>query len=489
MQTEQVLNYINGKWVASSSGKTLEQRNPADLTLVTCRFQRSDKVDAAVAISAALAAFEGWSGLTAAKRAEYFGRLLAGMRSRKDDIARVLTEENGKTFREAQTEIELAIKETDWQISEGRRMYGEIAPSDHLGVLAYVVRQPLGVVSVICPWNFPFNVPCRKCTPALMAGNTIVMKPSSLTPKTGAMFAQLFEEAGFPPGVMNCVTGDGAAVGDELVRNPAIQAVSFTGSTAVGMGIHKVAAEGLVKTQLEMGGKNAVVVLGDADLDLAADATILATYACAGQWCTSTSRAVVESKVRKVFEEKVLERIARIRVGNGMDPQSTMGPVCGEKQMTTILEYIRIGLQEGARLAAGGKQVTEGGLANGCFIEPTVFTDVTPQMTIAREEIFGPVLSMIEVSDFDEAVRVANESNYGLCSSIYTASLDRAFTFVERSRVGLVHVNLPTALKDPQLPFGGIGRSGAGLPEAGKTGGEFFTQHKTVYIKYRHDNG
>jgi acyl-CoA reductase-like NAD-dependent aldehyde dehydrogenase len=485
MSIETMLNYVNGRWVNSSTGQTQEQRNPADLSRVTGLFQRSSRSDAAAAIDAAQAAVAGWSRLPVPRRAEFLNRALAAMRRRQDEIARTLTLENGKTLRESSAEIESAIKEMDWQIAEGRRLGGEIAPSERDGVLAYVVRQPLGVVSVLCPWNFPFNVPCRKCTPALMAGNTVVMKPSSLTPRTGALFVQLFEEAGIPPGVINCVTGDGSTVGDELVRHPAIRAVSFTGSTAVGLGIHRAAAEGLVRTQLEMGGKNAVVVLGDADLDLAADAVALAAYACAGQWCTSTSRVVVESSVARTLEEKLLERVARIRVGNGSDPQSTMGPVCGETQRKNVLGFIQAGIREGARLAIGGQQIMTAGLERGCFIQPTVFAGVTPAMTIAKEEIFGPVLSLLEARDFDEAVRVANDSVYGLCSSIYTASLDKAFAFVERSDVGLAHVNLPSAHKEPQLPFGGVKQSGAGLPEAGKTGIEFFSRHKTVYVRYR----
>lgn len=485
MQVPIVRNYINGKWLDSSSGELLEHHDPADLTRVTCKFQRSTRDDAKQAIEAAQAAQPEWANLPAPKRAEIMAKALQIITHRRDDIAQVLTAENGKTLRESLGEIDSAVKEMDWQIGEGRRLYGDTVPSEREGVLAYSIRQPLGVVSVISPWNFPFNVPCRKCTPALMTGNTVVFKPASLTPRTGMCFVEAFEEAGLPPGVLNLVTGDGSTVGEEFVVNPNIKAISFTGSTPVGMGINKKAADTLARTQLEMGGKNPVVVLADADLDEAADGTVLAACACAGQWCTSTSRAIVDASIYDQFVEKVVERVAKIRVGHGLDSNSTMGPVCGESQRRDILGYIEIGKKEGARLVAGGKQITQDGMDKGCFIEPTVFADVTTSMAIAKEEIFGPVLVIIKVDNFDEAVRVANDVEFGLSSAIFTSSISKALTFVERTEVGLTHVNIPSAHKEPQLSFGGIKHSGTGLPEAGKTGIEFFTQHKVVYIKYR----
>lgn len=480
---ERLRNFIDGQWREAMGGQMGQQRDPADLTQITCEFPRSSRADAAAAIAAAQRAFPAWRQMPAAGRAALLGKVLAAMHRRKQELAEVLTRENGKTIKESLGEIDSGMAEVEWQIAEGQRLYGRIVESARPGVLAYVTRVPLGVVSVICPWNFPFSVACRKSTPALLAGNTLVLKPSSLTPRMGTIFVELFAEAGFPAGVINCVTGDGSTVGDELVRNPIVRAVSFTGSTPVGLGIHKLAAPGLVKTQLEMGGKNALVVLADADLDAAAESAVLATYACAGQWCTSTSRVIVESRVAGVLEQKILERVARIRVGRGTDPEATMGPVCGEAQRTSILGYIKQGVEEGATLAAGGRQITRGAMERGCFIEPTVFTNVTPTMTIAREEIFGPVMSIIQAADYAEALRIANESEFGLASAIYTASLEKALAFAERSEAGLVHVNMPTAHKEPQLPFGGIKLSGSGAPEAGSSGIEFFTEHKTVYIR------
>jgi aldehyde dehydrogenase (NAD+) len=474
-------NHINGEWVDATTGSVAEQRDPADLSAVTCRFQQSDRESARTAIAAAEGALGAWSALPAPKRAEFLVRAQAVLVRRQEEIALSITRENGKAIVESRTEVLAAIKEMDWQIGEGRRLYGETVPSERDGVFAYSIRQPLGVVSVITPWNFPFNVVCRKCVPALMGGNTVVLKPASLTPRTAAYFVEAMEEAGLPAGVINFITGPGSTAGDELVVNSKIRAISFTGSTPVGMGIHQKAAATLARTQLEMGGKNPAVVLADADLDAAADAVVLAAYACAGQWCTSTSRAIVEASVFDRFQQEVLKRVAKIKVGNGMDPATTMGPVCGEQQVRDIMGYIETGIREGAKLVAGGRRI--GG--KGCFIEPTVFTGVTPDMVIAREEIFGPVLILMKVDGFDEAVRVANNVVFGLSSSVFTTSLEKASRFVEATDAGLTHVNMPTAYKEPQLSFGGIKQSGVGLPEAGKTGIEFFTRHKVVYVKYR----
>jgi len=474
-------NFINGEWVTAATGADAEQRNPVDLTQVTCRFQQSGREDARAAIAAAEAAQAGWAATTAPRRAEFLIRAQAVLIRRQEEIGASITRENGKTLAESRIEVAAAIKEMDWQIGEGRRLYGETVPAERDGVFAYSIRQPLGVVSVISPWNFPFNVICRKCVPALITGNTVVLKPASLTPRTAALFVEALAEAGLPRGVLNFITGPGSTAGDELVVNPHIKAISFTFSTPVGMGIHQKAAATLARTQLEMGGKNPAVVLTDADLAAAADAVVLAAYACAGQWCTSTSRAIVEAPVYERFQQEVLRRVERVKVGDGADPATTMGPVCGEQQVRDILKYIEIGKREGATLVAGGRR-QEG---PGCFIEPTVFTGVRPEMVIAREEIFGPVLCLMKVDGFEEAVRLANAVAFGLSSSVFTTSLEKALRFVEATDVGLTHVNLPTAFKEPQLPFGGIKQSGVGLPEAGKMGVEFFTRHKAVYVKFR----
>ena len=373
----------------------------------------------------------------------------------------------------------------DFQINEGLRLSGEVMPCEQDGVLAYSVRRPLGVVAIICPWNFPFNVPCRKITPALMAGNTCILKPAQLTPGVAAEFVKLYEEAGLPAGVLNFVTGFGSGIGNELVTNRQIKAISFTGSVEVGQSIHKQAAANMTRTQLEMGGKNPLVVLADANLKDAADSAAFAAYACAGQWCTSTSRAVVEKKVLKDFTDLLLERVKKIVVGNGLDPKTTMGPVCGKNQLENILAAIEKGKAEGGRLLAGGNRIVENGLEKGCFIEPTVFADVKSDMFIAQKEIFGPVLSVMSADNFEHAVEIANAVDFGLTSSVYTNDLQKAFKFIDKTDVGMTHVNMHTAFKEPALSFGGVKTSGCGIPEAGHTGIEFFTEHKVVYVKYR----
>ncbi len=478
-------NYINGKWVASKDAARYETHNPADLTQVTGTWPKSTLEDVQAALEAAQNALPAWRQLTVYQRSDYLRKALSLMRERMNAIAEVITAENGKTLAESRGEITSAIKEMDYQINEGLRQGGRMMPSEKDGVLAYTLRVPLGVVAVISPWNFPFNVPARKITPALITGNTCILKPANLTPGVGAEFVKLFDEAGLPPGVLNFLTGSGAVIGQALTETPAVKAITFTGSTEVGMGIHKAAANHLTRTQLEMGGKNPLVVLADADLEKAADAAVLAAYACAGQWCTSTSRAIVEKSIFDKFMDMLSDRVKRIIVGKGTDSKTTMGPVCGKSQLTNILSGIQKGKTEGAKLETGGDQIKTDGLANGCFVAPTIFTGVTPDMFIAQEEIFGPVLSIIEAAHFDQAVEIANHVRFGLSSSIYTNDLRKALTFVEKTDVGLTHVNIPTAFKEPQLSFGGVKLSGCGLPEAGDTGVEFFTEHKTVYIQYR----
>ncbi len=475
-------NYISGEWVVSSGGETYPEHNPADLSEVIGIYQKSTVEDTRNAISAAGDAFEHWSTLSVDARAEYLKKALALMVERTDSIAKVITLENGKTLAESRVEISAAINEMEFQIHQGLRMPGQMMPSAQQGVLAYQHRYPLGPAAVIAPWNFPFNVPARKITPALISGNTCVLKPAQLTSGAGEEFVKLFHDAGLPAGVLNMVTGSGRVIGDELVTNPIIKAITFTGSTEVGKAINIKAAAGLKRTQLEMGGKNPLVVMDDADIDAAAKSAVIAAFACAGQWCVSTSRALVHKNVMKPFVNRLLELTAEIKVGNGMDTQATMGPVCGEAQLKNILACIEKGKAEGAKLLVGGNQLKTPGLEKGCFIEPTIFADVTPEMFIAQEEIFGPVLGIMEISDLDEAIEISNGSKYGLGASIYTKDIARAMEFTDRIQAGLTHVNMHSAYKEPQLSFGGVKESGHGTPEAGQTGIEFFTEHKTVYI-------
>ena len=476
-------NYINGCWVTSESGATLPNINPANKEEIICKVQASTPTDVIGAIGAAQAAFANWRRVPAPERAALLKKVVDGMKVQEEAFVRANTRENGKTLRESRGEFWAAVKEAEFQIGEGRRLGGEHLPSEQPGVLCYVTRRPLGVVSIITPWNFPLNVACRKLFPALIAGNCCVVKPAEFTPMTPALLVEVIDKVGFPPGVVNLVTGRGSIIGDTLVTHPMVRAVSFTGSTDVGLGIAAKVAQRPTKIQLEMGGKNPLVVLADADLELAVEAAVTGAYACSGQWCTSTSRVIVEAPIYDAFLRLLVESVERITVGNGLEEGARMGPVAGPQQYRTILDYLEIGKREGARLCVGGSALTDGDHAKGYFIAPTVFADVTPEMSIAREEIFGPVLSVLRAQDFADAVCQANATVYGLASSIYTKDLAKAHRFIEESEVGLCHVNMPTAWKEPQLEFGGIKDSGRGLPEAGKSGALFFTEHQAVYIR------
>jgi aldehyde dehydrogenase (NAD+) len=489
MKCETCANYIGGKWRGPRGDKVIEQRNPARLSQVTSRFPAASAEDAHHAVDAAEQAFPGWRGLSPLHRAQILKRARWNLEERREPLARLLTLENGKTLAESRGEIDYALADMEFQIGEGIRLYGETVPVSMPGVLAYTTRHPVGVVALIGPWNFPVNVPAGKCVAALMAGCTAVFKCASKTPQTGLRFVECFIDAGLPPGVLNFVTGYGSEAGNALVSDPRVRGVSFTGSTAVGKAIQRAAAQTMARTQLEMGGKNPLVVLEDADLDRAADDTIAAAFGCAGQKCTCTSRVIVVRKVARELTERLLARVKALRVGNGMDEGVDMGPVCGEDQLETVLEYIETGKSEGAKILAGGHRLAAEDYDDGCFVAPTVFGNVTSQMTIAQEEIFGPVLAVIEVEDFDEAVEVSNGVRYGLSSSIYTSDIERAFTFVERSETGVTHINLMTALNEPQLSFGGIKESGFGMPEAGRTGSLFFTELKVAYVRYSQPPG
>jgi acyl-CoA reductase-like NAD-dependent aldehyde dehydrogenase len=479
------MNLVAGDWRPATAGGTFEQRNPANLSEVTGIYADSSPADAGNAIAAASAAFPAWRALSPQARKRYLDQALQQIIHRRDEIAAIITSENGKALREAKGEVDSAIKEMDYQIAEGIRLCGQTVPVEVEGTLAYTTRQARGAVGIITPWNFPFNVPCRKCTPALMAGNTVVFKPASLTPRSGLIYAELLANTGLPAGVINCVTGSGGSVGGAIVEHRDIKAISFTGSTAVGKLIQAQAAANLTPTQLELGGKNPAIVMPDADLELTVNEIIKGAFACSGQWCTSTSRVIVLEEIAEKLTGMLIEAAGKIAVRNGMAEDCGMGPVCGETQKGDILNYIGQGQAEGARLRIGGRALAGDQFDAGCFIEPTIFDSVNPDMRIAQEEIFGPVLVVIVVGSFDEAVTVANDVAYGLSSSIFTKDLEAALTYMEQAQVGLAHVNMMSALKEPQLPFGGIKESGAGLPEAGSAGIEFFTEHKVCYVKYR----
>ena len=476
-------NYVDGRWLDSAAPLRRSSFNPANREELLAESPESSVAEVEAALAAAQAAGPAWTRLPMPQRAAVLERWLELLKSREEDFVAVITRENGKTRRESRAEYLAAVKEAAYQIGRGRQGGGRACPAEMSGVHAELRREPLGVVALVTPWNFPLNVACRKMIPALIAGNTCVLKPSELTPITAALLFETIEAAKLPPGVANLVFGPGSAIGDALTGSPVVQAVSFTGSTAVGLEIARKLAGRPTKLQLELGGKNPLVVLADADLDRAVEAAVTGAFSCSGQWCTSTSRVIVESEIHDRFVQRLAARAREIVVGNGADEASMMGPVCGQRQYENVLRYIAIGRSEGAKLAAGGAALTSGAHAQGYFIAPTVFSGVKPEMKLAQEEIFGPVVAVFSADTLDEAIALANRTPYGLASSIYTSSLASAQRFVAGSDVGLCHVNLHTAYKEPQLEFGGVKQSGRGDPEAGESGLEFFTRHKAVYLK------
>ena len=451
---------------------------------MVAHFQSSTAEDVRAAIDAAAKAQPEWAAVTPPKRGELLARAARSIEADAERIASDLTREEGKTLAEARGETLRAIQIFDYFAGEGRRLSGETTPSEYGRTFLYTVRVPLGVVGLITPWNFPIAIPAWKLAPALVSGNTAVLKPASAAPLTALNIVRALEEAGLPAGVLNFITGAGSVAGGELATNPAVKGISFTGSDTVGCDIYgRVTGRG-GKAQCEMGSKNPVIVLNDADIDKAVDITIAGAMWSTGQKCTATSRAIVDEAVAEEFTEKLLEGVAAIKVGDGMKEDTQVGPAIDEAQLNTVLSYIETGKQEGARLLCGGSRLTEPPHDKGYFIEPTVFGEVTPGMKIAQEEIFGPVLGVIAVSGFDEALEVANAVRFGLSASICTGDISKAMEFVDRIEAGLVHINSPTAGAEVQVPFGGMKDSSTGTREQGKVAVDFYTETKTVYLEY-----
>lgn len=476
-------NFINGRWVDSRSGRTLERRNPANLQEVVHVATFSAREDVSVAIAAARAAFPAWRDTPAPARGKILSRAAAIMEKRKDELALLLTREEGKILKESLVEVQRSANILEFFAGEGRRISGETLPSELARTFTYTLKQPLGVIGAITPWNFPFAIPTWKIAPALVAGNTIVLKPAELTPLCAAKIVEILQEAGTPPGVLNMVLGAGEEVGDQLLQDKDVRAISFTGSNEIGSLIYGMAARQMKKCQCEMGGKNPVVVLRDADLELAADSTVLAAFGSSGQRCTSTSRVVVEEAIADRFVEMLVERTKKTKVGDGVDPEVAVGPLVDEQQLKTVLQYLEIGKKE-ARLLIGGERLRGENYDNGYFVSPTVFDHVEWDSVIAQQEIFGPVISVIRVSDFEEALRVANSVKYGLTSSIYTNDAKKIFEFIDRVESGITHVNAPTMTSEMQLPFGGVKATGVGTREMGRVALDFYTELKAVYIDY-----
>jgi aldehyde dehydrogenase (NAD+) len=476
-------NCVGGHWVAAASGRLFENRNPADHTDLIGSFQESDEVDAERAIVAAERAFLSWRLVPAPRRAEILFTAARLLEERKDAFARDMTREMGKILDETRGDVQEAIDMTRFIAGEGRRQYGQTVPSELRDKFAMSLRQPLGVCSMITPWNFPMAIPSWKIAPALVCGNTVVLKPSSLTPLSAVNFVRTLEDAGLPPGVVNLVTG-GPRVGTVMATHPSVKVVSFTGSTAVGRTVNQNAAPSFKKVHLEMGGKNIIIVMEDADLELAIDGCLWGGFGTSGQRCTAASRVVVHERLYDRFIDGFSQRARALRVGNGADADTQMGPSISEAQLDTVMKYVAIGRSEGATLVTGGHRLTEGPYARGWFHEPTVFGDVQPGMRIAQEEIFGPVVSVMKCQRLEEAIAIGNGVAYGLSASIYTRDINAAFTAMRDLYTGIFYVNAPTIGAEVHLPFGGTKATGNGHREAGTAALDVFSEWKSVYIDF-----
>ncbi len=477
------LNFIGGSWQPASSGQTFPNYNPATGELIGY-FPLSGEAEAQAAVAAARAAFEKWRLVPAPKRGEILFRVGELMRQYKEDLARTMTQEMGKVLKETRGDVQEGIDMAFYMGGEGRRLFGYSVPVELPNKSGMAMRDPVGVVACITPWNFPIAIPTWKMFPALVAGNTIVIKPASDTPLSALRLVEILHEAGIPQGVVNIVFGPGGTVGEALLHHPDVAVVSFTGSTEMGQHVAIEGAKTLKRVSLEMGGKNAVIVLDDADLDLAVEGILWSAYGTTGQRCTACSRVIVHQAVRQQLLDKLIPRIEKLRLGNGLDESVDVGPVINAAQLEKIHSYIAIGQGEGASLLTGGEIVTEGELASGHFYRPTLFADVTPGMRLAQEEIFGPVLSVIEVASFEEAIKVNNETKYGLSSAIYTQDINR----VERAKrdltTGILYINSGTTGAEIQFPFGGTRGTGNGHREAGLAGLDVFTEWKVIYTDY-----
>jgi alpha-ketoglutaric semialdehyde dehydrogenase len=478
-------NFIAGEWVNSVSGKVFDSLNPANYEEVVARYQSSVASDVKNAFDVAQKAQSAWAAVPAPNRGVTLMKAAEILERRADAVAAEMTREEGKTLPEAKGEVMRSVNIFRYFGGEGARLCGETVPSERDGVFAYTFRKPLGVVALLTPWNFPIAIPAWKMAPALIAGNSVVIKPASLAPLCTIRLVEALSEAGLPKGVLNMVTGSGSAIGDELIANPTVKAVSFTGSCEVGGGIQQKTVARGVKTQLEMGGKNPTIVLRDADLNLATDIVVNGAFFSTGQKCTATSRALVEESIYEPFLDLLLDKARKLRVGNGLDKGIEIGPCVDANQMKTVLDYIEIGKQEGARVACGGSRVSGPGYDKGYFVQPTIFTEVKPEMRIAQEEIFGPVLTVLPVRDFDAALQLANNVKFGLSASLVTNQLNKVFSYINRIEAGLIIVNLPSAGVEYQLPFGGTKASSTGHREQGSVAVDFYSELRTVYLRYQ----
>jgi aldehyde dehydrogenase (NAD+) len=481
MTSETFRNYINGEWVP---GPTFENRNPANIDEIVGLFVKGSASDVNSAAEAAQAAFPGWSSLPGPVRGNYLFKVADILDRNFESIAADMTREEGKTLPEAKGEVRRSINIFRYFAGEGSRLNGLLVPSERDRVHMFAIRKALGVVGLVTPWNFPSAIPAWKLAPALICGNTVIVKPASAAPLSAWRLVEACHEAGIPKGVVNFIAGSGAAVGDTLVDAAPLKAISFTGSCGVGQALHERASRRRLRIQLEMGGKNPTIVLGDCDFGSAVENTVNAAFFSTGQKCTATSRAIVEDSIYDRFVAALCEATVKLKVGNGMEPGVHIGPAVDEKQLETDLKYIEIGRKECGEPKCGGRRLTGGSYDKGYFVEPTIFSDVDPKSTLAQEEVFGPVLAVIRAKDFEHAMEIANAVPLGLSASVQTTNVRHVFDFVYRAEAGLLTVNLPSAGVEYQLPFGGTKDSSFGPKEQGPAALEFYSDYKTVYLKY-----
>jgi acyl-CoA reductase-like NAD-dependent aldehyde dehydrogenase len=483
-RTKVYKNFIDGEWVEASTGQTFENRNPADTRDVVGIFQRSGKADVDAAIAAAKQAFVRWRLIPAPRRAEIIYRAAEMLFERKEDFSRDMTREMGKILKETRGDVQEAVDTAYYMAGEGRRMFGPTTPSELPNKFAMAVRQPIGVCGMITPWNFPMAIPSWKLLPALVCGNTCVIKPAQDTPLSTFNLVRVLYDAGLPRGVVNIVTGFGSEVGTPITEHADVRAISLTGSSAVGRIVGTTAAKSFKHCSLELGGKNPMIVLDDANLDLAIEGGLWGGFGTTGQRCTATSRIIVQKGIYAEFIEQYVERAKALKVGNGLDETVEMGPAINENQLKTDLSYVDIGKAEGARLKCGGNRLDKGEYQNGYFMEPTVFVDVDRKMRIAQEEIFGPVVSIIPCDDLEDAIEIANGIEYGLSSALYTKDVNKAFTAMRDLHAGITYINAPTIGAEVHLPFGGVKATGNGHREGGLGAIDFYSEWKSIYVDY-----
>ncbi|MGA8016802.1 MAG: aldehyde dehydrogenase family protein [Candidatus Dormiibacterota bacterium] len=481
-KTRQIAHRIGGHWVESR--ETFVSRNPAHRDQAVAVVARGGAAEVDRAVEAARAALPDWRHTPWPVRGEIIHRASLLLEESKEELARLMTREMGKVLAEARGDVQEAIDMGRYIAGEGRRAFGETVPSELREKWAMTVRQPLGVVGCITPWNFPIAIPSWKLFPALMAGNTVVFKPAEDTPACAIAFIEILEQAGLPPGVVNTVFGFGEDCGAAVVAHPGVDAISFTGSVATGRAVAETCGRLLKKVSLELGGKNAIVVLADSDLELAVDGAVWGGFGTSGQRCTATSRVIVERSVLGAFTEELADRVRLLRLGDGLEDGVDVGPLVSQRQLDRVDGYIKSGRAEGAKILVGGEVASDGRLAEGWFYRPTLFADVSPRMRIAQEEIFGPALAVIPAEDADAAVAIANGTTYGLSLAVYTRDLGRAFRAISELEAGIVYVNAPTIGAEIQLPFGGVKNTGNGNREAGSSAIDEFSEWKSIYIDY-----